>query len=273
MSLATTAQSIEQHTKDAYMALRNGGVTLPEKMNLVNLASTINDFFHPPTGEFGLLKRAMQDGTYLQKFPLGAEIDDTDPLSDNQINPWRIVDYGEYNLADGGVAFGAVLLRKYAANTTMDFKPQETTSAYYYWLSSPIRAFLNSNYLGQCSPALQASVSKITIKSGSSSSPVVGDDVIWLPSVSQYNGNAGGRFPDSGSPFSYFSTYIGSPTSGASSYRVIKRLDTKEAAYFCYTRDGSGAGGHPWGIYLDGSIVQRDGSNSIVPACFIAADS
>lgn len=269
MSLATVAKSIEQHTKDAYIALKNGGVALPEKKNLANLASTINDYFHPPTGEFGLLKRAMKDGNHLQKFPVGAEIDDADPLSDNQINPWRIVNYGEYNLASGGSIFGAVLLRKYAANTRMQFSNSPGTHK--FWAGSSIRTFLNGAYLGQCSPALQASVSKITIKSNTSQTVITTDDTIWLPSASEYNGTVSSLRPNIGEPFSYYSALIGAPTDNATSARVIQRLDTKEAAYFSYSRDGSGAGGDVVGIYLDGSILQRDGSNFVVPACFISS--
>lgn len=274
MSLATTAQSIEQHTKDAYTALQSGGVELPSEKNLANLASTINNYFHPPTGEFGLLKRAMQDGTYLQKFPVGAEIDDTDPLSNNQINPWRIVNYGEYNLASGGSMFGAVLLRKYAPITYMLF--DEVPSDHLLWVNSTIRTYLNGAYLGQCSPALQASASKITIKSKQQgTSTMTSDDTIWLPSASEYNGAIDSLRPNLGAPFSYFSALIGSPTDSATSARIIQRLDTKEAAYFCATRDGYDYGGNGTvvGVYSTGAIVARSGSMSPVPACFIAADS
>lgn len=274
MSLATTAQSIEQHTKDAYTALQSGGVELPSEKNLANLASTINNYFHPPTGEFGLLKRAMKDGDYLQKFPVGAEIDDTDPLSDNQINPWRIVNYGEYKLAENETpTFGAILLRKFAPTTFVAFETRPED--YPVWSTSSIRTLLNGTYLGQCSPALQASVSEITIKTRIRNDVIdTCNDKIWLPSVSEYNGSTSNHL-NLGDPFDYFWSLIGQGSDGATSARVINKIDTNQPAYFCAVRDGYDSGtGNVAGILNDGKIAYRgSGSMSPVPACFIATES
>lgn len=101
-------------------------------------------------------KKALDNGTAEQDYPVGTEIPDK---WDGEDNPLIVAQYlDDSNNSEYGGARGGVLIRKYATTETYAFSDQ-----YADYQTSPIRSYLDTEYLDKTSDELKPFISEISI--------------------------------------------------------------------------------------------------------------
>lgn len=136
------------------------------------------------------LEDAIDDGTYWEKFPVGAILPDTwtDVSTGKTYEmPWRIVDYRKVTLSDHRKAFGATLLRVYASPNDVMF---DTCNERFR--DSYVLQYLNAEdgYLAGCSAELREAIVATII---SAPYGCVEDEIcsqIFIPSPEEFHVDA-----------------------------------------------------------------------------------
>lgn len=252
-------------------AIIDKDVDVPKSAPFSAYPDYIKEITTVPT--FESLKKALNNGTAKQKFPVGTEVPDT---YDGTSSPWTVMDYGEATLSDGSKNNGLYLVRL-IANLSELFT---TASSNWRFYPSEIYTFLNETYLNHCSEEFKAMVEQVQV-------PYYYQGIkyafckCWLLSNTEIIGVAKENYADAkwqeGYQFELWKqrTGLSEPNNNANNGRIIKGDDNVVKEWWTRTT----ASGVNY-VNTTGAIVQYSNTSyiktlkkNLVVACFIRSDS
>lgn len=267
MSLKDTSRSLENHIKEAYVALEENNYYLPEQKNAENLAKTIRREFKPPYDPSNPtlegIKNALLAGDY-EAFPIGTEIPDT---WNGNNNPLIVGTYTTIQCTDGESRKAVGLVRKWIEPTVQRWGNNNN------YATSSILNYLNNTYLTYCSETLKSIIREVYVKwsNGTSVIDVAGKWHLFSGIELYGTYNAG-----EGTVWEYWkkSTGLSSPNNNSNSGRSRQGRDGKN--YVWWTRSRNGASNIN-NVVLDGYVGvldsgRYDDSLGVLPHCYIVAD-
>lgn len=182
----TVAGELKQiiNTKQALAsAITEMGVEVPNKTPFRKYSELIGDITTTPT--LDSLKKALNNGTAMKKFPVMTEIPD---IYDGNENPLFIAQYlTATNNSSYGNAEGVILLRKFVEPVS------QTYGANAQYEQSTIKSLLDNAYFNKCSDELKSVISEIDIPYYNLSADTVVNlrSKLFLPSATELCGYPG----------------------------------------------------------------------------------
>lgn len=150
-SIAEELQEVRSTKREIASAIEEMGVDVPAKTTFREYANLIGDIVTTPTLKG--LKKALQNGSAPEKYPVGTTLPDTYADYDS---PWTVMDYAQATLADNTVNNGAYLVRLIA-------EPNSIFGQNANYGNSTVNTFLNSEYLTKCTSDFRDLVTEIKV--------------------------------------------------------------------------------------------------------------
>lgn len=271
MSVAGLVGETNGYLKESYRALEEIGGDLPENPNLANLAPALDELSIAPS--LAGLKKALQNGTATEKYPVATEIEDT---YNGNSNPLIVAQYlDSNNNSSYGGAEGVILVRKYVEPIAQVYATNNSTEIFFP--TSLIKTFLDTTYLSNCSDELRGVISSINIPCLISSyvQSYAYDCKWFLMSTIELYGKDGRTINPNweGIPWEYWKEKTGfaSPSNGTTFGRICRDRSGNLAPY--WTRTARYYNGDEFVSY-NGNIPASGGdyrtSSGVLPACFIS---
>lgn len=255
------------NTKSAYDKIDEMGGELPANKNLQNLAEAIRSI---PTGpSLKGLKRALDNGTAQQDYPIGTTLEDEYNGQSNPLIVAQHLDSSNNSTYDG--AEGVILIRKFVEPTSQIFGVNNASSLYNV---STIKGFLDTDYLDKCSDTLKSLLSEIAIQYyNGSSTTLIGNNKFFLMSDTEINSRVAVAGIE-GFAWKYWKdiTGLSAASSAANSGRIVK--DRNGNAVNTWLRTRYDQNYNALYIYTNGGINGRSTTTEygVLPACFIGKD-